>query len=155
MIGLSEDIELAIQDSLEGLLLDVDILTVDDEKLSKLVKSRIDSFTAIKQLLLTWQNSPNAPSHEKLKTYIIELVEVGETSVKVLRQALRKKIDFDELDAERFGTAIASKPIILKAISDIDAGNKELQMQIEVDKFDLNEREFKRGYPEKYANQEL
>ena len=155
MIGLSEDIEIAVQDSLEGLLLDIDILTVDDEKLSKLVKSRINSFTAIKQLLLTWQNSPNAPSHEKLKTYIIELVEVGETSVKVLRQALRKKIDFDELDAESFGTAIASKPIILKAISDIDAGNKELQMQIEVDKFDLNEREFKRGYPEKYANQEF
>lgn len=46
MIGLSEDIEIAIQDSLEGLLLDIDILTVDDEKLSKLVKSRIDSFTA-------------------------------------------------------------------------------------------------------------
>ena len=62
MIGLSEDIEIAVQDSLEGLLLDIDILTVDDEKLSKLVKSRINSFTAIKQLLLTWQNSPSNPT---------------------------------------------------------------------------------------------
>lgn len=155
MQGLSEDIEIAIQDSLEGLLIDVDLLKVDDEKLSKLVSSRIDSFTSIKKMLLSWQNSPNAPSHEKLKTYIIELLEAGETSVKVLRQALRAKIDFEKLDFEKFGTAISGKAIILKAISDIDAGNKELQMQIEADKFDLNEREFKRGYPEKYANQEF
>ena len=155
MIGLSNDIEESIQNSLEGLMLDVDMLKVDDVKLATLVKSRIDSFTAIKQMLITWQNSPNAPSHEKLKTYIIELVQAGEVSVEVLREALRKKINFAELDAEKYGSAISGKPIILKAISDIDAGNKELKMQIEVDKFDLNERDFKRGFPEKYANQEF
>jgi hypothetical protein len=31
----------------------------------------------------------------------------------------------------------------------------ELQNQIDSDKFDLQEREFKRGYPEKFANQEF
>lgn len=155
MIGLSNDIEFAIKDALVGMTLNVDLLAVDDVKLASLVKSRIDSFLAIKKLLVDWQNSPNAPSHEKLKQNVTELLQVGEYSVTVLREALRKKIDFEELDAEEFGKAISSKPIILKAINEIDSGNKELQMQIEVDKFDLNDRDFKRGYPEKFANQEF
>ncbi len=155
MKGLSEEIELAIVDSLKGMVLDVDILEVGDDKLSSLVKSRIDSFSAIKELLVTWQNSPNAPSHEKLKGYIIQLVESGEKSIEVLRKALRKKINFDDLEAEKYGNAIRSKPIILKAITDINAGNIELKNQIDADKFDLQDREFKRGYPEKFANQEF
>jgi hypothetical protein len=61
MKGLSEEIELAIVDSLKGMVLDVDILEVGDDKLSSLVKSRIDSFSAIKKLLVTsyeyWQNN--------------------------------------------------------------------------------------------------
>jgi len=64
--------------------LSVDNLEVDDEKLSSLVKSRIDSFSAIKELLVTWQNSPNAPSHDKLKGYIVDLVGAGENSIEVL-----------------------------------------------------------------------
>jgi hypothetical protein len=43
------------------MVLDVDILEVGDDKLSSLVKSRIDSFSAIKELLVTsyeyWQNN--------------------------------------------------------------------------------------------------
>jgi hypothetical protein len=155
MKGLSEEIELSIQNALTGMILSVDILAVNDDKLSLLVKSRIDSFVAIKELLVSWQNSPNAPSHDKLKGYIVALVEAGENSIEVLREALKKKINFDELEAEKYGTAIRSKPIILKAITDINAGNIELQNQIEADKFDLQERDFKRGYPEKFANQEF
>ena len=155
MKGLSEEIELAIIDSLQGMVLGVDILNVSDEKLSALVKSRTESFSAIKELLVTWQNSPNAPSHDKLKKYIINLVEAGENSIEVLRQGLKKNIDFEGLDAEKYGTAIKSKPLLLKAITDINAGNIELKNQIDADKFDLQEREFKRGYPEKFANQEF
>jgi hypothetical protein len=40
--------------------------------------------------LVTWQNSPNAPSHEKLKNYIVELVSAGENSIDVLRKALKE-----------------------------------------------------------------
>jgi hypothetical protein len=65
------------------------------------VKSRIDSFSAIKELLVTWQNSPNTTSHEKLKNYIIDLVRAGENSIEVLRKALKKDIKFSELDAEK------------------------------------------------------
>jgi hypothetical protein len=155
MKGLSEEIELSIINALDGMVLSVDILEVGDDKLSTLVKSRLDSFSAIKELLVSWQNSPNAPSHEKLKGYIIELVGAGENSIEVLRKALKKKIDFSELEAEKYGNAIRSKPIILKAITDINAGNLELRNQIEADKFDLQERDFKRGFPEKFANQEF
>ncbi len=155
MRGLSEEIEYAIQNALIGMTLSVDILDVGDEKLSNLVKSRIDSFSAIKELLVTWQNSPNSPNHEKLKSYVIQLVEAGEKSIEVLSEALKKKINFEEIDADKYGNAIKSKPVILKAIYDIDAGNKELKKQIEADKLDLQEREFKRGYPEKFANQEF
>lgn len=155
MKGLSEEIEISIQNALEGLNLDVDILSVDDDKLSTLVKSRQESFIAIKELLVSWQNSPNSPSHEKLRKYIVELVDAGENSIDVLRSALKKKIDFTELDVERYGLAIKAKPLLLKAISEINAGNSELRNQIEADKFDLAERDFKRGFPEKFANQEF
>jgi len=155
MIGLSEEIELSIINALQGMEINVDLTKVDDDKLSSLVKSRIDSFSAIKELLVTWQNSPNAPNHEKFKNYVVELVSAGEKSIEVLRSALKKDINFDELDAEKYGNAIRSKPIILKAITDINAGNIDLKNQIEADKFDLQSREFKRGYPEKFANQEF
>lgn len=155
MKGLSEDIELSIKDSLKGMELTIDILSVDDVKLSSLVKSRIDSFIAIKKQIVIWQNSPNAPSHDKLKAYIIDLVSAGENSIEVLRKALRREINYEDLDADKYGTAISSKPIIIQAINDIDAGNIDLRNQIESDKFDLQERDFKRGYPEKFANGEF
>jgi hypothetical protein len=55
MKGLSEEIELSIQNALIGMELNVDLSKVDDDKLSALVKSRIDSFSAIR-------------SHEEIKT---------------------------------------------------------------------------------------
>jgi hypothetical protein len=52
MKGLSEEIELSIQNALVGMELNVD-LKVDDDKLSTLVKSRIDSFLLLKNFLVT------------------------------------------------------------------------------------------------------
>lgn len=155
MRGLSDEIEISIKNALSGMNTPINVKHVDDDKLSRLVASRIESFAGIKEMLISWQNSPNAPDHEKLRSYIIDLIEAGDNSIDVLREALRKNIDFEELDAEKFGTAIKSKPIILKAIYEIDAGNKELSSQIEADKFDLKAREFKRSWPEKFANQEF
>jgi hypothetical protein len=69
------------------------------------------------------------------------------------RKALKKKINFDELDAEKYGNAIRSKPIILKAITDINAGNivktKLILISLTYKNVSL------RGYPEKFANQEF
>lgn len=151
----STDIEIALKNSLDGLTKDVDILKVDDEKLERLVKSRQESFVSIKEMLGLWQNSPNAPKEQKLIYYTEKLIKAGEKSSDILRQALVKKIDFNELDPEKFGTAIKSKPIIYKAISEINSGIIILQRQIDTRTLSFKEQEFKPGMAERYANQEF
>ena len=151
----SADIEIAISNQIDGLTKDVDILLVDDEKLSRLVKSRQDSFVSIKEMLGIWQNSPNAPSETKLIKYTEKLIKAGEKSSEILRKALIKKIDFNELDPEKYGIAIGSKPIILRAISEINSGISILQRQIETNTISFKEQEFKPGMAERYANQEF
>jgi len=151
----SKDIEISIGNSLEGLTRDIDILTVDDEKLERLVKSRQDSFSSIKEMLGIWQNSPNAPRQEKLITYTEKLIAAGNKTSEILRSALVKEIDFDDLDPEKYGSAIKSKPIIYRAISEIDSGIKVLQRQIETSTLTFKEQDFKPGFPERFAKQEL
>lgn len=151
----SADIEIAISNQIEGLTKDVDILLVDDEKLSRLVKSRQDSFVSIKEMLGIWQNSPNAPREEKLIKYTQKLIKAGQKSSEILRNALIKKIDFNELDPEKYGTAISSKPIIFRAINEINSGIAILERQIETNTLSFKEQEFKPGMAERYANQEF
>lgn len=155
MKGLSNDYEIAIDDSLRGMELPIDILDVDDDKLGALMRSRLDSFSSTKELFKMWQDGQNAPSQEKLKAKAKKLIKAGENSINVLRKALTKKTDYDELDAERYGLVAKSKPIIAKAIVEIDAGLISLRHQLEADILDFKEREFKRGFPEKFANQEF
>ena len=155
MKGLSEDIEIAIKDSIQGMNLDINLLDVDDDKLAKLMNSRLESFSATKEMIKLWQESPNAPSQTKLRKSAEDLIKSGENSIEVLRQALRKKISFGDLDAEKYGTAIKSKPIIFKAINEINSGVLSLKLQLDADSLDFKEREFRRSFPEKFANQEF
>lgn len=155
MKNLSADIEIAINNSLVGLTKHINIIEVDDEKLSRLVKSRQDSFASIKDMLGIWQNSPNAPREEKLIKYTKKLIDAGNTSSEILRQALIKDIDFDTLEPEKHGSAIGALPIIYRAINEIDAGIKTLERQIENRTLNFKEQEFKPGYPERFANQEF
>lgn len=155
MKNLSADIEIAITNSISGLTMDIDILSVDDEKLSRLVTSRQESFTSIKEMLGIWQNSPNAPGEKKLLSYTEKLIKAGNKTSDILRKALVKEIDFEGLDPEKFGTAIKSKPIIYRAINEIDSGIKTLERQIESNTLNFKEQEFKPGYPERFANQEF
>ena len=155
MKNLSSDIEIAINNSLTGLTKEIDILSVDDEKLERLVKSRQDSFSSIKEMLGIWQNSPNAPREDKLVKYTQKLIQAGNTSANILRSALIKEIDFDDLDPEKYGAAIKSKPVIYRAINEIDSGIKILERQIESKTLNFKEQEFKPGYPERFANQEF
>lgn len=155
MKNLSRDIEMAIKDSILGMRLNIDILGVDDDKLDVLMKSRLDSFTAIKEMLILWESSNNAPNNNKLRKYIEDLIKAGEKSIDVLRDALRKGINYDDLEPEKLGRAIKAKPVIFRAISEINSGLIELKLQLEADHIDLKTREFKRGYAEKFANQEF
>lgn len=151
----SSDLEITLKNMLDGLTKDVDILKVDDEKLQQLVKSRQESFLSIKEMLGLWQNSPNAPKEEKLIYYTEKLILGGEKSSHILRQALIKKIDFTELDPEKYGLAMKSKPIVYKAISEINSGVNILKRQIETNTLSFKEQEFKPGMAERYANQEF
>ncbi len=155
MKDLSKDLEEAITNAIDVMGFSVDVTEVKSEKLAALMQSKIDSFTYTKELIISWQNSQNSPSKEKLKAYIERLVKAGNNSIETLRQALRKKIDVDDVDPEKLGQAVKAKPVIFKAIAEINSGVYQLQAQLDADKFDLKNREFSRGMPEKFANQEF
>jgi hypothetical protein len=94
-------------------------------------------------MLGIWQNSPNAPREDKLVKYTQKLIQAGNTSANILRSALIKEIDFDDLDPEKYGAAIKSKPVIYRAINEIDSGIKILERQIESKTLNFKEQEFK------------
>ena len=155
MKHLSQDLEVAIANSIEVLGFVVDIDKVNSEKLEALMKSKADSFLYTKQLILDWENSINAPNDTKLYKYIKDLVKAGESSILDLRQALRKKIDTDLVDVDKIGASIKAKQIIYRAITELDSGLIQLKMQLASNSIDLKQREFKVGYPERFANQEF
>lgn len=152
MIGLSEDLEFAIKDAIEVLNTPIDVKIIDSDKLSNLMSSKTEGFLFAKKMIVNWDNSQNSPSQSKLKIYVEKLIEAGETSIKALREALRKKIDTDPVN---HGKSIKAKDILFNAVNDINKGVIELKLQIEAGKFDLQTRDFKRGYPERFANQEF
>ena len=155
MKNLSQDLEVAISNAIETLGFSVDIDKVNSEKLESLMKSKADSFLYTKELILSWENSLNAPSDKKLYKYITDRVKAGESSIVDLRLALRKKIDTDLVDVEKIGVSIKAKQIIYKAITELDSGLIQLKMQLQSNSIDLKQREFKVGYPERFANQEF
>jgi hypothetical protein len=153
--GLSDSTEIAIINMLSGMVEKIESHEFSDEKLVNLVKSRNESFTAIKEMLGLWQNSPNAPSNAKLLNYTQKLILAGENSVKILEDALVKEIDFDNLDIEKYGVSMKSKPLIFKSIQEIKSGLRLLEKQIETNTVDFKEKDFKPGYPERFAKQEF
>lgn len=155
MKELSKDIELAVENAIEVLNFDVDIVSVKSEKLQALMSSKIDTFASAKEMIVLWQNSMNAPNYQKLEKYIKQLVIAGDSAIEVLRMALRKNIDPDEVNPEDHGKSAKAKPLIFRAIAEINRGVIELRTQLESGIIDLKSREFKRSFPEKFASQEF
>lgn len=152
MIGLSQDIEDSINIVLEGLKYDIDLSKIDPEKMTRAMKSKIESFQEAKVLLTEWIESPNRPSGVKIERYAKRLVSAGDLSITKLRKALRKKIDFEELDSDKHGVAIKAKTTILRAIRDINSSVLDLRLQISEKNIRFKEQNFKIGYPERYAD---
>ena len=155
MIGLSGDIELAVKTILDGLELNIEIDDIEDDKIKKVMDSKVDSFKYSKELLDKWVNSPNAPSDDTLREYVVRLVKAGDSSLETLRKALGKKIDYEELDSSKYSMAIAAKSTILQYIHSLDSSLMELRVQMEADNFSLADREFKLGFPERFAKGEF
>lgn len=153
--GLSSDIELAIQDSIEGLQFDLGVTDIEDNKMKAAVKSKISSFSSAKKLLEKWVNSPNAPNHTKIQEYTSELVDAGEVAKEQMRTALRKKVKWHELDADKRAAAVEAKPFILESIQTLNSGIVELRLQLDNDEINFSDKEYKIGFPERMARGEL
>lgn len=153
--GLSSDIEVAIEDSIEGLKFDLGVTDIEDNKMKAAVKSKISSFTSAKKLLEKWVNSPNAPAHSKIQEYTSQLVDAGETAKEQMRSALRKKVKWEELDADKRAAAVEAKPFILESIQTLNAGVVELRLQLDNEEINFTDKEFKTGYPERMAKGEI
>ena len=155
MKGLSSDIELAVETVLQGLELPIDINHTEDDKIKRIMDSKVASFKYSKELLDNWVNSPNAPSPARLRLYVERLYGAGGDSVDILRDALRKPINYVELEQVKIAEAVKAKSTILQYIRQLEGGLLELKLQIESDKFNLSDREFKLGFPERFAKGEF
>lgn len=155
MRGLSNEIQLALDTIIEGLNYEFQIELLDEDKMKKIMDSKVSSFNSAKKILDKWVNSPNAPEKTTLRNYIEQLVEAGDNAIKVLRQGLAGTINFNELEPSKHDSAIKAKPIILEAIFDLDGSLTELRDKLENDNLSLAESEFKLGYPERFAKGEF
>lgn len=155
MRGLSSDIEYAIDSIIEGLEYDIDISEITSDKFDSTMKSKIESFKSGKQMILRWQNNQNNPNEDKLKKYVQRLVTAGDKSLLTLRKALREKIDYSSIDPTKHHIAIKAKIPIHTAIVEINSSLIELRLQISSENFNLSDKEFKIGFPEKYSKGEF
>jgi hypothetical protein len=145
---LHEDIKDARVYEKDGELMEAD-------KMKAVVDSKITSFSLAKQMLHKWVGSPNAPKAEKLRKYVTELVEAGDKALQFLREALAYDIDYDSLDTHKFSSAIKAKPVIMNGMFDLEESLSELRNQLDTDTLNLSDREFKVGYPERFAKGEF
>lgn len=155
MLGLSNDIEFAIDSIIEGLEYDIDISEITADKFDSAMKSKIESFRSAKQMILRWQNNQNSPNEEKLKKYVQRLVKAGDKSLITLRMALREKIDYSLIDPTKHHLAVKAKASIHTAIVEIDSSLIELRLQLTSENFNLSDKEFKIGFPERYSKGEF
>lgn len=155
MRGLYTEIESSIKILIEGLrynfIQDSDLDTIDPEKMKSLAKSKIEALSGAKRIIDKWLDSPNKPSDRKIRGYISDIISAGEGSIRLLRKALKKDIDFSQIEAHKHAAALSSKPIILESIFDIDNNLTELRDKLQTGDLTFKEREFTLGYPELYA----
>ncbi len=152
MEGLGKDIKLALETVIDGLeyrFNEKDLLNA--EKMQIIMKSKVSSFSSAKEILIRWADSPNAPKKETMAQYITEVIEAGDKALITLRHALRKKIDYTHLDAERHNQAINAKTFLVNAVFDLNKSLVDLRKKKADNDFDLAEKEFKLGYPERFA----
>jgi len=155
MKGLSHDIQLALDTIIEGLDFRFKVEKVDPDDLKLAMRSKLSSFNSAKELLYKWENSPNAPKEATFKKYVKRITESGEASLYILRRALKTTIDYRRVKESRHYIAIEAKTALLNYILELEASVIELKNQLEAGNIMLRTQEFKRGFPERYANGEF
>jgi len=155
MKGLGTDIQTALDVVIEGLNFRFKVSEIEPDKIKATMDSKLTSFNIAKELLSKWVNSPNAPHQTKFNTYVENIISSGEGSLGILRRALKAGINYEKLDENKHRLAIESKLSVLNSINELEASVIELKNQYASGTVVLKKREFKRGYAEKYANQEF
>ena len=154
MKGLSKGIEKSLQIVLEGLnhnFFEGEGTMLDSDKMKRIMDSKVSAFNSAKMILNKWINSPNAPSKTTIVKYVKQLIKSGDSAIKVLEKALEEDINYKGLDEHKFDAAIKAKPVILEYIFSLDKSVKELKTKLDSDDLTLTERDFKLGYPERFA----
>jgi hypothetical protein len=128
---------------------------LEPDKMKQIIGSKISSFKSITTILNRWASSPNAPSKDKVRYYMDKIVESGEKALQFLYKALSHDIDYDSIEIHKIQNAAAAKPLILDAIYDLDSNIKEIKEKLLSDDMTLVEREFRLGYPERFAKGEF
>lgn len=155
MRGLSSDIQQAIDVTIEGITYEFSVELLEENKMKIVMDSKTSSFNSAKKLLERWIGSPNAPNKDTIVEYTKKLIDAGEKAIGILREGLKTKIDFENLDPSKHDIAIKAKPIILEAIFNIDDEVQELRNRIESDNLSFEEIDFRLGYPERFAKGEF
>jgi len=131
------------------------VLSLDPEKMKKIMESKSSSFGSAKNILNRWMSSPNAPKKEVARDYIERIVYAGDSALGVLRNAYLMDIDYSDLEAHKHSSAISAKPLIFESISNLEHDLRELREKLESDDLSLEEREFRVGYPERFGKGEF
>ena len=171
MKGLGTDIAPALDTIIEGLNynfftadgsspddtkeIDEYVLSLDPDKMKKIMESKASSFNSAKKILNMWMGSPNAPTKELTRDYIERIVYAGDSAIDILRQAFVLEIDYSALEVHKHDAAIRAKPLILESIFDLDISLRELRDKLESDDLSLTEREFRVGMPERFGKGEF
>jgi hypothetical protein len=131
------------------------VLSLEPEKMKKIMDSKASSFNSAKKILNMWMSSPDAPKKEVARDYIERIVYAGDSALEILRSAYIMDIDYSKLDAHKHDSAIKAKPLILESVFDLEKDLRELREKLDSDDLSLAEREFRVGYPERYAKGEF
>ena len=131
------------------------VLSLEPEKMKKIMDAKTSSFNSAKKILNMWMSSPDAPKKEVARDYIERIVYAGDSALQILRSAYIMDIDYSSLDAHKHDSAIKAKPLILESVFDLEKDLRELREKLDSDDLSLSEREFRVGYPERYAKGEF
>jgi hypothetical protein len=131
------------------------VLSLEPEKMKKIMESKSSSFNSAKEILNMWMSSPDAPKKEVARDYIERIVYAGDSALGILRDAYVMDIDYSKLDAHKHDSAIKAKPLILKSVFELEKDIRELREKLESDDLSLAEREYRVGYPERFGKGEF
>lgn len=131
------------------------VLSLEPEKMKKIMEAKSSSFNSAKKILNMWMSSPDAPKKDVARDYIERIVYAGDSALDILRNAYIMDIDYSKLDAHKHDAAIKAKPLILESVFDLEKDLRELREKLESDDLSLAEREFRVGYPERFGKGEF